>query len=70
MMLYDAMDFASEAGRFTSGALDYRQVGGSCLVVVKLASLVVSCGGNRPSTNDNNQCRDWKDTRATRHVYV
>ena len=27
------------------------QIGGDCLVVVKLASLVVSCGGHRPPTN-------------------
>ena len=46
------------------------QTGGSCLVVVKLASLGVSCGGNRPPTNATNQCFDWKATRVTRLVYV
>ena len=45
------------------------QTGSSCLVVVKLASLVVSCGGHRPPNNATNQCVDWKTTRATWPVY-
>ena len=45
------------------------QTCGSCLVVVELASLVVSCGGHRPPTNATNQRFDWKATQATRFVY-
>ena len=52
MMLYDAMDFASEAGLLQG--LSTRDTWWlPC--VVKLASLVVSCGGNRPPTNATNQ---------------
>ena len=36
------------------------QIDGDCLVVVQLASLVVSYGGHRPPTNATNQCFDWK----------
>ena len=40
---------------------DCRQTVGGCLaVVVKLALLVESCGGQRPQTNATNQCLDWK----------
>ena len=39
---------------------DCRQTGGGCLAVVELASLVASCGGDRPRTNATNQCLDWK----------
>ena len=66
MMIYDAMDFASGTGSIRGSRL---QAGGTCLVV-KLASLVVSCGGHRPPTNATNQCFDWKATRATRLVYT
>ena len=41
------------------------QRGGGCLVVVELASLVVSCGGHRPPTNATNQRFDWKDHTHT-----
>ena len=45
------------------------QTGGSCLVALKLASLVASFGGHRPPNNATNQCFDWKDTRATRLIH-
>ena len=49
MMLYDAMDFASEAGSLQGLSTTDRWY--NCSVVVKLASLVVSWGGNRPPIN-------------------
>ena len=42
--------------------------GGGCLVMVELASSVVSCGGHRPPTNATNQCLHWKGhTSNTRY---
>ena len=61
MMMYHAMDFAKQ--------VHVLQTYGSCLVMVELASLVVSRGGHRPPTNATNRCFDWKATRATRFVY-
>ena len=46
---YDAMDFASEAGSLQGLSTTDRWY--NCSVVVKLASLVVSWGGNRPPIN-------------------
>ena len=43
-MMYDAMDSRAKQVHFRGSRL---QTGGSCFVVVKLASLVVSCWGNR-----------------------
>ena len=47
---------------YATGAYIYfrQQTGGGCLVVVKLASLVVLCGGHRPPTNATSQCFDGK----------
>ena len=44
--------------------------GGDGCLVVELASLVVSCGGNRPPTIATNQCFDWRATRVTRLVVI
>ena len=62
MMLYDTMDFASEAGSLqglsTADTWELLCGGEACVVVV-------SCGGYRSTTNATNQRFDWKATRTS-----
>ena len=51
-MMYDAMDFASDTGSLLEFRRSRLQTGGSCLVVVKLASLVVPLIGRPHEHHD------------------